>query len=392
MKAVYYQNPGEEEKLLYKPGLGFPLEEPVLTREAGTAGSLQFRIYEEHEAYTKIHPLSTYFMVREGDEEIFRGRNIGSEENFYRMGDITCEGDLNFLCDSVMRPYTHTGSIDGFMEKLLENHNGQVEERKQFRLGIVTVKDSNDRISRSDSGYTKSLEVLKDKLVDIYGGYLRTRKSDGIYYLDYIADYGEENRQKIRFGENLLDLTKYVEPSQIITALIPNGSEIEKNGEKSLLGIGEVNEGTDYIFNEQAVQQYGWIFGQKTWKDVTKADNLLKKAREYLDTAAILPVTMQLKAVDLIHTGADIQSFQVGYWTEVVSESNGVNGWYMLTKIENNLADPEADVIVLGGSIDTLTSGYINGKKDTKQQMQQATGSFNLEWATDEEIKALFTG
>lgn len=392
MKAVYYQNPGEEEKLLYKPGLGFPLEEPVLTREAGTAGSLQFRIYEEHEAYTKIHPLSTYFMVREGDEEIFRGRNIGSEENFYRMGDITCEGDLNFLCDSVMRPYTHTGSIDGFMEKLLENHNGQVEERKQFRLGIVTVKDSNDRISRSDSGYTKSLEVLKDKLVDIYGGYLRTRKSDGIYYLDYIADYGEENRQKIRFGENLLDLTKYVEPSQIITALIPNGSEIEKNGEKSLLGIEEVNEGTDYIFNEQAVQQYGWIFGQKTWKDVTKADNLLKKAREYLDTAAILPVTMQLKAVDLIHTGADIQSFQVGYWTEVVSESNGVNGWYMLTKIENNLADPEADVIVLGGSIDTLTSGYINGKKDTKQQMQQATGSFNLEWATDEEIKALFTG
>lgn len=372
MKAVYYQNPGEEEKLLYKPGLGFPLEEPVLTREVGTAGSLQFRIYEEHEAYTKIHPLSTYFMVREGDEEIFRGRNIGSEENFYRMGDIICEGDLNFLCDSIMRPYTHTGSIEEFMEKLLESHNGQVEERKQFRLGIVTVKDSNDRISRSDSGYTKSLEVLKDKLVDTHGGYLRTRKTDGIYYLDYIEDYGEENRQKIRFGENLLDLTKYVEPSQIITALIPNGSEIEKNGEKSLLGIGEVNEGADYIFNEQAVQKYGWIFGQKTWKDVTKADNLLKKAREYLDTAAGLPVTMQLKAVDLIHTGADIQSFQVGYWTEVVSEINGVNGWYMLTKIENNLADPEADVIVLGGSIDTLTSGNLDNKKMTDKKLSQA--------------------
>lgn len=393
MKSIYYQNQGEEEKLLFRPDMGLEISNPVLTREIGCAGSLQFEIYREHEAYEEINPFTTFFLVKENDVEIFRGRNIGSEEDFYRTGNITCEGDLAFFYDSVMRPYEHTGSITEFLELLLDNHNSQVEERKQFMLGVVTVEDSNDYINRSSTSYDKTLEALKDKLVDTHGGYLRTRKAGDTYYLDYVEDYGGENEQQIRFGENLLDLTKFIDSTQIITALIPTGAETETDGVKTALDITSVNDGKDFIYNSTAVETYGWIWGQETWKDITTAEELMEKAEEYLDKAATLPLTMQLSAVDLIHAGADVQAFQIGYQTEVVAEINGVTGWYVLKKIENNLADPAADTITLGGNIETLTDGNISGKKNTKKQIQGALstagGGVQIEIMTKAELDAI---
>ena len=394
MKLVYYQNSGEEEKLLFQPDMGLAVSNPVLTREIGCAGSLQFEIYKEHDAYEDINPISTYFFVRENGKEIFRGRNIGSEEDFYRTGNITCEGDLAFLYDSILRPYEHSGSIKAFMEMVLANHNSQVEKRKQFKIGIITVEDSNNNIMRSSSGYDRTIDVLKDKLVDTHGGYLRTRKEGGVYYLDYVKDYGGKNEQQIRFGENLLDLTKYIDSSKIITALIPIGGEVKSGDTKAPLKISKVNAGKDFIYDEEAVNKYGWIFGQETWKDIVTEKELLEKAREYLKKNSLLPFTMQLSAVDLIHTGADVEAFQIGYQTEVISEVNGVSGWYLLKKLENNLADPAADEITLGGDVETLTTGNISGKKSTKQQMQQAvstaeTISMSIHLMTEEETLSI---
>lgn len=375
MKRIYLQNPGEEEQLLFDPAKGLLVDEPVLTRETGAAGTLKFDVFREHSAFEQIHPLTTFFIVKEDDEEIFRGRNMSSEADFYATGSIFCEGDLAFLHDSVLRPYEHKGSIEEFIQMVLDNHNSQVEERKQFRLGTVTVTDSNDYISRSDSGYSYAIDALRSKLTDTHGGYFKTRKKDEIYYLDYVEDYGGTNTQKIRFGENLLDLTKYVDATSIITALIPTGANIKKNGITKQLQISDVNGGLDYVYDTDAVLQYGWIWGEKNWKDVTVASNLLNKAREYIKLASVLPLTMQLNAVDLVHTGVKTQSFQIGYWTEVIAERNGVQGSYLLTKMENHLASPEDDTIVLGGNVTSLTSGNVNNKRVTEKQIQSAASS-----------------
>ncbi len=393
MKKIYLQNPGEKEQLLFDPAQGLLVDEPVLTREAGTAGTLKFDVFREHSAFEQIHPLTTFFIVKEDGKEIFRGRNKSSEEDFYSTGHISCEGDLAFLYDSILRPYEHKGGIEEFLQMVLDNHNSQVEERKQFRLGMVTVADENDYISRSDSGYSHTIDVLRDKLADTHGGYLRTRKEGGIYYLDYVEDYGGTNAQKIRFGENLLDLTKYVDATSIITALIPTGANIQKNGTAEQLRISDVNDGLDYVYDPAAVLKYGWIWAEKNWKDVTVASNLLKKAREYIKSASVLPLTMQLNAVDLVHAGVKVQSFQIGYWTDVISEQNGVQGSYLLTKMENHLASPENDTIVLGGNVTSLTSGNVNNKRVTAKQIQSAASSaaagIDLRVMTKEELESI---
>ena len=89
-----------------------------------------------------------------GGKRIFRGRYIGREDDFYKTGKIDCEGDLNFLVDSIQDPYDYTGGIAGFFDRMLTAHNGMVEARKQFKRGIVNVADENNYINRSNSNYS----------------------------------------------------------------------------------------------------------------------------------------------------------------------------------------------------------------------------------------------
>ena len=109
------------------------LQNPVLKENAGnTPGYLKFKIIPQHPHYDKIHPLSSEVFVYEDGVEIFRGRSITSEEEFNRTHQLTCESDLAYLCDSIVRPFEFQGSIVEFMTQIVNGHNAQVESRKQF--------------------------------------------------------------------------------------------------------------------------------------------------------------------------------------------------------------------------------------------------------------------
>lgn len=362
---------------LHVPGAeGFVLYDAVLTLEMGKAGSFIFRMPPVHPHADKVRPLSSEIYVYQDGEELFRGRYVGKEEDFYRTGKVSCEGDLAYLLDSIQRPYEHKGSIIDFLTQLLNVHNSQVEERKRFQLGQVGVVDSNNYINRSDSGYSNTLDCMNGKLAKTHGGYFRTRLSGGIRYLDYVKDYGGSNTQEIRFGEGLIDLSQHIDPTTIITALVPVGAEVEVTAEDGTVSttrvdIRPVNDGNDYIYDENAVRQYGWIVGYREWDDVTLPENLIKKGRAYLEECVSLPRTLELTAVDLSVVNADAKVLKVGCWTNIVSEPHGVTGNYLLTKRTFHLDAPEKDTIVLGGSLPSLSGNSAKDKLDLSLRVQQ---------------------
>lgn len=374
------------------------LLDPILTQEMGKAGNFTFHILPNHPHADKIHPLTSEIYVYEDGEEIFRGRYAGKEEDFYRTGKVTCEGDLAYLLDSQQRPYTHQGSIVDFLNARLAAHNSQVEERKRFALGKVTVADSNNYINRSDSGYSSTLDCINGKLVKTHGGYPRTRYEGGVRYLDYVTDYGGINPQLIRFGDNLMDLSQHIKPETIITALIPIGASVEitkPDGtlDNKKIDITSVNQGLDYIFAEEAVQKYGWIVGVQEWEDVTLPENLLKKARVYLEECVNLPRTLELQAVDLSVTDTEVKALKTGYWTTLLSNPHGVTGTYLLTKKTLNLTSPEKDTILLGGTLSSLSGSSAQNKLDMSLKVQQVAESASNEInAKVENATQLITG
>ena len=381
---IYIDN-GDGQQAFYLPGVEeLALADIHYKPSAGSAGTLSFTVPPTHPLRDQVHPLSTDFWLVKGGKRIFRGRYVGREDDFYKTGKLDCEGDLNFLVDSVQDPYDYTGGIAGFFDRMLDAHNGMVEERKQFKRGIVNVADENNYINRSNSNYSTTAEALKAKLVETHGGFLRVRHETDGNYLDYVYDYGGTNAQVIRFGQNLLDITKSVDATQIVTALIPIGAEVEYTDELGetqtrRVDIASVNDGKKYVVNQAAVDRWGMIWGTHEWEDVTLPANLKAKAEAYLEECAALPETMELTALDLSLIDVSVDELQVGYWTQVVSGPHGVSGLYMLYEADINISDPDKSKISLGGRVSTLSGTTAKNQIEASRAVQQTAEAASAE-------------
>ena len=344
MYAVYLDG-----SLFYSPGLHdqtFEVIDPVLTQELNEAGTFTCKVPPGHSMYSAIHKLTSIIEVFDGDTRLWRGRVLETTEDFFRNIEIYAEGALSFFNDSVVRPYSYSGTVVGYLQKLVTDHNAQVDAQKRFEVGNVTVTDANDYITRASSDYPLTIEELKNKTIDLMGGYLMTHKSNGVEYLDYLAESGGRSSQVISFGTNLLDMEQYITGADVYTVMIPIGSEG--------LTVASVNNNKDYIESETGIALYGRIVRMVEWQDVTIAQNLLTKAQAELARAINLACQMTIKAADLSMIGVNIKALQVGLYNRVVSLPHGVDDLYQCTEIELNLADPAESTYTFGMSYATM--------------------------------------
>lgn len=331
-----------------------------ISLEVNKSGSFVFSLFRDHPYYDRIVKLKTIITVYRDSRLIFRGRVIKSVDGFYNDKTFTCEGELSFLLDSIQRAYSFTGSPEALFTQFIQNHNAQVGADKQFVIGEVTVSDPNDYINRANGTYEDTLTNLNSKLIETLGGYINiTRGNNGESVINWLADFPYLSTQSIEFGENLLDFTKSNSAEEIATALIPLGAKIQSQDEdveeEPRVTIESVNGGLDYIFNQDAVDMYGWIYKSQTWDDVTDPANLLSKARAYLNELINLNISIELSAVDLSAMDKDISAFMLGDYIQVISAPHNINAKYLLTKQSIDLLHPENNTITLGYTFSTFT-------------------------------------
>lgn len=113
---------------------------PTLTREAGKAGSLEFTIPLGNVAHSALQKLRTTVSVEQDGEVIWEGRPMSHEQDFLLRQKVYCEGELAYLNDSQLSPYTAKGvSLENFLTFLCANHNQQVDIYKRFACGSVSA-------------------------------------------------------------------------------------------------------------------------------------------------------------------------------------------------------------------------------------------------------------
>lgn len=365
-----------------------------LELELNKTGAFEFVVYPSHPHYSKMEKLKSIIKVYQNNHLIFKGRILNDTALFHNQKEIVCEGELSFLIDSIQRPYdfqsgeNHT-TIDDFFKFLIGNHNSQVDESRQFKVGNITVKDPNNYIVRADSTYLNTWETINKKLIETNGGYLWVRHEEDGNYIDYLEDFNTLSNQTIEFGKNLLDFNKIAKGEEIATAIIPLGAKAE--GTDDYLTIKDVN-GVDYVYNEEAVHKYGWIFKTVEWQDVTEASNLLTKAREYLADTINLVVTLELSAVDLAGLNKDFNAFRMGTYVSVKSSPHGVNSNFLVNKLSIELLNPKNNKLVLGKSYSTFTEKTQSSNSTQKEiintlngmQLQQGVTTAELNKAIQE--------
>lgn len=330
---------------------------PTVKIGENTAGSFEFSILPKHPHYEEVNELTSVITAYDGDEEIFCGRVVEITKDLYNRKKVICEGELAYFNDSIQRPARYQGlTVRGYLETLVNIHNQQVKNQgidKTFKVGAVTVQDSNDYVYKY-TNWESTLEVIKTDLLETYGGYLRIRKENGVRYIDYLADYPNTNTQVIEFGSNLLDFTHDMVASDIVTAVIPLGARLEDvtevEGLDAYLTIKDVNGGVDYVYSQEAVKSYGWIFKTVKWDDVHVADNLLRKGKEYLSDIQFAQITLTVSAVDLHMLHVDMERIKVLDEIRVTSSPNGLDRFFPVSEMTIYLDKPSNNKLTLGTS------------------------------------------
>lgn len=349
---------------------------PTVKIGENTAGSFEFSILPKHPHYEEVNELTSVITAYDGDEEIFCGRVVEITKDLYNRKKVICEGELAYFNDSIQRPAKYQGlTVRGYLETLVNIHNQQVKNQgidKTFKVGAVTVQDNNDYVYKY-TNWESTLEVIKTDLLNTYGGYLRIRKENGVRYIDYLADYPNTNTQVIEFGSNLLDFTHDMVASDIVTAVIPLGARLEDvtevEGLDAYLTIKDVNGGVDYVYSQEAVKSYGWIFKTVKWDDVHVADNLLRKGKEYLSDIQFAQITLTVSAVDLHMLHVDMERIKVLDEIRVTSSPNGLDRFFPVSEMTIYLDKPSNNKLTLGtsyskNSLSTKTESNMTSIKD----------------------------
>lgn len=328
---------------------------PKLDTELNKNGSFTFSIYPDNPFYDSFPKLKTIIRIinfdAQGDEkEIFCSRVLNEEVDFEGEKTITCEGNMAYLLDSVQRPYKGEYTPDELFRLYIENHNEQVEPEKHFKIGIITV--TGEKVKYDASDYKDTRTEIEDKLLNVYGGYIRTREESGDYYIDYLKEYDDEAGQTVAFGENVLDITKHIKADDVKTCFIPIGATNSATGRA--ITIASVNDDRDYIYDEEAVNSFGKIFSIISYSDIESPLTLLERAKEDIKNLINLSITIELTAIDLKELGYDVKNINVGDRIPVKSKPHDINAYMQVSKVSRNLKEVDDCSVTLGATLKTL--------------------------------------
>lgn len=360
------------------------LIEPKLTLEDNSAGSLSFKVPPVNVGYNSINCMTTELVVTRDNEEIWRGRPIQEDIDFWKCKKYMCEGELAYLNDTIQLPRKYNVSnttVATFLTSLIDYHNSQVGNASNKRFSIdnnaITV-DDGDTLDDSDAinrftNYETTLKCINEKLVDRLGGHLRIRHIGNTRYLDYLKDYSEigASDQVIRFGSNLLDYASNLDSINWVTAIVPKGKRLEIEEEdqpvpglEAYTNVSSINTadgtwheaGSFYVTNKTLVDQYGYICAVVEWSEVTDPSILLSKAKKYLQDNLFDQLCLEISAVDLHYLNPSIETLKVQETVRCISEPHGMDATFPVTKVELDLVNPSNTKYTLGTKVSaTLT-------------------------------------
>lgn len=234
------------------PSEQLSLNSPKLTLADNAAGSFSFTMPMSNIGYTEVERMKSEIVVIKDGTEIWSGRVISEEKDYWNSRKMVCEGELAYLNDILQPPAAYEDvEIRAFLQAVIANYNKvindnnvTVSQNRLFQVGITSVPAYlygglvPENITCTTNLET-TFDVIKTNVLDKYEGHLRIRKVNGVRYLDYIHDdyFANTNSQEIDFHSNLMDFTRNWDETELATVVIPYGKEIEEDEDEGKTGL-----------------------------------------------------------------------------------------------------------------------------------------------------------
>jgi len=355
----------DNEKILFYDSNNDSLSliDPKLTYGVNIAGELNFTIAPTHPYFDNLNAdRNTEILLYDDNRLIFKCFPTEQKIDLYRQKKLVCEGVMSFLNDSIQTQakYQHL-TIASYLEILINNHNADLNaslgDMRYFKLGNVTVTETENLYRYTN--YNSTWKEIKEDLIDNYGGFIVPRYEEDFTYIDYYKDAIRVSNQSVQLGVNLTDYDSNLDTTDYITKIIPLGEKQDKQeveGLDSYLTITSVNDGKDYLINEEAAATYGIITNTVKWDKVTDPSILKRKGEQYLTDFQFNSVDIDVKAVDLSLIDASLNKYQLLDSIKVYSKPHGMDKYFVLQKITKTLNDPSKDTLSLSGNVTGMST------------------------------------
>ena len=385
MYKVTIENEGQEILInSHKAFNGAPrLKSAQIKQGINVIDSFSFEILPNNPGYNLLNYLSTKVKVTKYLNNIptviFKGRVLMPDSEMNSSGQfvkkVLCESELAYLMDSsqVYGEY-HDITVRAFLGVIINNHNAKVGTDKQFELGNVTVTDSNDSLYRF-LNYEKTLNVIKDKLIDRLGGELQIRYENDVMYLDYLAVIGAKKNTIIQIAKNLESIKQNIEITNVISRLSPYGAKIGDTEER--INISSVNGGSIYIDDEVSKTQFGIIEESVTYDDITLPSKLKAKAIEELAERTRVKVKYSITAKDLALIGLTTDEIEIYNTYPVYNPVMGIDTDLRVIERSIDLFNPQNSSISVGDKIVDIKDYQIKANK-ANGDIKSLTEKINL--------------
>lgn len=407
--AYPFGNPNDK-RLIYAPNNRSALVlSPKLTREVSKGGSLSFTMTRDHEQYESLQKMSTCITVEQDDKEIWRGRVLSHEADWYNRRVIYCEGALSYFNDSAITPFNYEGKLAQFLQHLIDAHNQQCGNMimKRFELGTVTaalgdlVVHYGDRDSYGvGEDYGSTWDIIDKMVLKVYGGYAYCtyNPATGNNVLNYCDQSFEADRlvnQTIEYGVNLLDFTEKTDTNSLFTRVYPMGSKhtVEETkwkwkflwwGEKytesheERYGISGTDAATvnkylpkgysyrldssdgdcGWIQNDAAAQKFGIVSALGEYDTDSDNDTFAAGVQD-LQKNSLMVTSYTVKAVDLRDAGYDKDRLTFAGYAHIISKPHSIDVIMLCTKLVEPLDQPDKKEYTFGMTRQTLTDRQV---------------------------------
>jgi len=134
-------------QLFYHPQLSqLAVTQAKVQEDAENIDSFILSAPFNHPYLSSVKPMASTIVCRKDDKTVFEGRALDDGNDFYNTHTWTCESALAYLKDTVQPPYDYSGTLKGLLEYFISEHNKNVEDKKKFTVGSVTVTDDDDYV------------------------------------------------------------------------------------------------------------------------------------------------------------------------------------------------------------------------------------------------------
>lgn len=378
-----------DDKLFYSPRLlneGYAITEPQATLELNKAGSFTFNLPSINPMYSSLKKLKTIITIREDDEVLWKGRVLNDAKDFYNAKAVTCEGELAFLNDIQYEPHDYSKKgikMGEYFKKLIEHYASECSEERMIKLGNVRGAFTDVLIYPKTTDYTNVWNLISGNLigastgkvgkneVDLsdYDRYLYIRREKGVSYIDFVEDIGKASSQIIEFGKNLLDLSEYVDASNVYTQIIPLG-KADSKGKR--IDIKLVNGGKNYLQSDSAIALFGKIQKSVIWEDVTNRNTLKANGQRMLNKAVEMAIKITIRAFDLHRINVNTDKIDFGDKVHVVSLPHEISSDFLCSKIAYTLDNLENTEYTFGLDFETMSGSFASYKRTYQYKMESA--------------------